>query len=286
MADPFIPLNAFKSVVTSLTGDEDQVYKTPTGISTIVLSAQITNNAPRTEEVTIKLTSNRRIPVPQVADIENTGSFFSSSALLEANKNFLQKEVAAYTAFNNNLDETPFGFSQSRYEEYVETAVNAVVFDLENGGTIRTNKAALSFYDKNGNISIPTDQITASFEAIDYINTLSQQILLNESVTGSVSVERLYQTVVTQSINTNLVAESGSKELTNELFTVISDTILNPVRELQEPIELVRNAQIPAGDSLSPVVAGKLVLEQEFGLILSGSTDLKVVLSLLESANE
>jgi hypothetical protein len=27
-------------------------------------------------------------------------------------------------------------------------------------------------------------------------------------------------------------------------------------------------------------------LEQEFGLIFSGSTDLKIVLSLLESANE
>jgi hypothetical protein len=33
-------------------------------------------------------------------------------------------------------------------------------------------------------------------------------------------------------------------------------------------------------------VAGKLVLEQEFGLLFSGSTDLKIVLSLLESANE
>ena len=35
-----------------------------------------------------------------------------------------------------------------------------------------------------------------------------------------------------------------------------------------------------------PIVAGKLVLEQQFSLIVSGSTNLTVILSILESANE
>jgi hypothetical protein len=43
---------------------------------------------------------------------------------------------------------------------------------------------------------------------------------------------------------------------------------------------------VPAGDSLSPVVAGKLVLEENYGLVVSASTNVKVILSLLESANE
>lgn len=286
MADVFVPLNAFKSVVTTLTGEEDQIYTTPSGVSTIILSAQVTNNGGEVEEVTIKLTSNREIPVPQVADIINTGSMYSASALIEQNKTFLQKEVAAYTQFNNNNLDEPFGFSQSRYESYVGTAVDAVVFDIANGGTLRTNKGALSFYDKNGVSKVPSGQVTASYDAINYANTLAQQILLNESVTGSVSVSRLYQTTTTQSINPNLIAETGSKEIVSQLFTVISETIYEPTRELQEAIELVRNFPIPEGDSFSPVVAGKLVLEEEFGLILSGSENLKVVLSLLESANE
>ena len=42
MADVFVPLNAFKSIVTTLTGEDDIVYSTPNGVSTIVLSAQIT----------------------------------------------------------------------------------------------------------------------------------------------------------------------------------------------------------------------------------------------------
>jgi hypothetical protein len=49
---------------------------------------------------------------------------------------------------------------------------------------------------------------------------------------------------------------------------------------------LVTNVTIPSADSLSPVVSGKLVLEEGYGFIVSGSSDLSVVLSLLESANE
>lgn len=287
MADELIPLNAFKSVVATLTGEEDQVYKAPTGVSTIILSAQITNNGTQTEEVVIKLAPNRILPVPQVAGIINSGSFFSSSALIVENKNFLKKEVAAYTKFNNNLQEIPFGFSSSRYEEYVETAVNAVTFDIINSGsTIRTNKAALSFYDKDGVLLIPDNQITASINAISYTNTLAQKIILNESVTGSDDVDRLYQSNVTQSINTNLIAESGSSNIIRELFTVISGAIQDPVTETQAPVEFVTNFPIPSGDSFSPVVAGKLVLEEDYGLVFSGSTDLTVVLSILETANE
>ena len=44
--------------------------------------------------------------------------------------------------------------------------------------------------------------------------------------------------------------------------------------------------RIPPADSLSPVVSGKLVLEQNYGFVVSGSTSLSVILSVLESANE
>ena len=287
MADVFVPLNAFKSVVTTLTGEEDVVYVTPSGVSTIILSAQVTNASSQTQEITIKLDSNRLIPVPQVDDVINTGSFFSSSALIELNREFLKKEVAAYIGFTNNLQDTPFRFTSSIYENRVSAVLDGVLYDIQNGGTLRTKKTALSFYDKNGDILITeTAQVSASYDAINYVNTLSEQILENQSVTGSVDVIRLYQTTVTQSFNENLVAESGSKEIISQLFTIISDTIYNPIRQEQETIELVKNFEIPRGDSFSPVVAGKLVLEEDFGLIFSGSTELKVILSILESANE
>ena len=43
MAEVFVPLNRFQSVISTLTGEEDEVYVVPSGVSTIVLSAQITN---------------------------------------------------------------------------------------------------------------------------------------------------------------------------------------------------------------------------------------------------
>jgi hypothetical protein len=83
-----------------------------------------------------------------------------------------------------------------------------------------------------------------------------------------------------------LVAESGSISASIGLLNAISETLSNPTRVLQEPVDLITNVEIPAGDSLSPIVAGKLVLEQDFSLIVSGSTNLTVILSILESANE
>ena len=94
----------------------------------------------------------------------------------------------------------------------------------------------------------------------------------------------------TQSINptytTNGSTLSGSLFLVEKLYTVIKDNFANPIKVAQAPIEYIKNIDIPKQDSLSPVVAGKLVLEQGYGLIISGSTNLSVILSLLESANE
>jgi len=281
-----IPLNAFKSILTTLTGDDDVVYQTPAGVSTIVLSAQITNTGATTTPVTISMTSNRELPVPQVDDIINSGSFISASALIAKNQTFIEKETAAYTNFQNNLQLIPFSFTSSFFESYVRTAINGVEADLIEGGTLQSKKAALSYYNKNGEILIPDEYFTASHQAIDYANKLVQQILINESVTGSADVSRLYQEDYTQSIDLSLTAESGSISASVELLNAISETISNPTRVLQAPVDLITNVEIPGRDSLSPIVAGKLVLEQQFSLIVSGSTDLTVILSILESANE
>ena len=286
MADELIPLNAFKSVLTTLTGDDDVVYSAPKGVSTILLSCQITNTGEANEPVTISITSNRELPVPQVDSISNTGSFLSASALIEKNQTFIEKESAAYINFQNNLTQIPFSFTSSFFEGYVRTALDGVEADLIAGGTLQSKKAALSYYNKNGEILIPNDYFTSSYQSIDYATKLVEQILINESVTGSSAVSRLYQDSVTQSIDNTFVSETGSISASVDLFGAISDTISTPTRVLQEPVDLITNVIIPAGDSLSPIVAGKLVLEQQFSLIVSGSTNLTVILSILESANE
>ena len=287
MAEVFVPLNAFKSVITTLTGDEqDEVYNTPDGVSTIVLSAQITNNSTSTKEVSILLDPNTSLPVPDFTGVEATGSYLSSSVLLELNKDFLVNETFAYTLFQDNLLETRLGVTQSFFNPRLTQDVEAIIYDIANDTTLRTQKAVLGYYNKDGVSQVPTGQLSASLRAIDYANELAQQIILNTSVTASANVSRLYQSTFTQSFDETYTAEEGSGFLISQLYNVVSSSLHSPNLVEVAPINLVKNVQIPARDALSPVVAGKLVLEQNYGLVFSGSSDLTVILSLLESANE
>lgn len=287
MAANFVPLNSFKSVLTSLTGvDEDIVYTTPDGVSTIALSIQVTNRGTEREPILMKIDSNREIPEPQLDSINNPGGFVTASFLIEENQEFIETEATAYVEFLNNQRDVPLDFTSSIYEGYIRRAIDEVQTDIVSGGTIRTNRAALSYYDKNGDILIPDDYYEYTYTAIDYASTMLDQILINESITGSSDISQIYQNDVTQSILPSKTAESGSIVTTENLLNVIVQTIENPVRVPQPPLELVNNVEILPNDSFSPVVSGKLVLEEGFSLIMSGSTNLTTVLSILESANE
>lgn len=290
MAQVFVPLNRFQSVVSTLTGEQDEIYVTPAGVSSIVLSCQVTNNSFSNQPVTIFVTSNKELPVPNFEGVEATGSYTSASALLTLNRQFIRKETAAYIQYQNNLSETPFSFTSSLFENYALDEVDAFAYDIKNNTTIRTNKFAKSFFTKNGVSVIDSVEYSASLDTIRYVNTLAQQIIKNQSITGSALVSTIYQNSFTQSFNTSITPTdselSGSSYLIGKLKDVTINTIENPVLVAQPPIQLVTNVLIPPADSLSPVVSGKLVLEETYGFIVSGSTDLTVILSLLESANE
>jgi hypothetical protein len=305
MAEVFVPLNRFQSVVTGLTGEPDEIYTTPAGVSSIVLSCQITNNSLITQPVTIFVTSNKEIPVPQFGNVYSgssfisssvsllnfSGSFASASLLLNANRQFLRKEIAAYTQNQNSLSETPFTFISSYFEQNTLDDVDAIKYDIVNNTTIRTNKAAKAYFDKNGVSAIDTTEYSASIFALDYLKVLSNEIIKNQSVTGSTLSPLLFQSGVTQSVLTGFnngtnAGVSASIYVVNSLVDSIKATIESPILVEQAAVRLVTNVTIPPADSLSPVVSGKLVLEETYGFIVSGSTELTVVLSLLESANE
>ena len=290
MAEVFVPLNRFQSVVATLTGEQDEIYATPAGVSSIVLSCQITNNSVSNQPVTIFVTSNKELPVPNFAGIEATGSYVSASALLTLNRQFIRKETAAYIQNQNGLSETPFTFVSSLFEGYALDQVDAFAYDIKNNTTIRTNKYAKSFFTKNGVSVIDSTEYSASLLTIEYANTLAQQVIKNQSITGSALVSTIYQNTVTQSFNTTITPTdlelSGSSYLLERFTDVVINTIENPTLVAQPAIQLVTNVIIPPADSLSPVVSGKLVLEETYGFIVSGSTQLSVILSLLESANE
>lgn len=286
MAEVFVPLNRFRSVIATLSNEADEVYVTPTGISTIILSSQITNNTDETKYVSILVDSNRNLSIPNFSGIEMTGSFTQASELLELNRNFIQSEALAYVVFQNNLLETPIQLNLPFLSENYLREVDAISYDIENNTTIRTKKAADKYYDKDGNLLLVQNQISASISGIDYASKLAEMVLQNRPVTESANIPRLFQNGVTQSFNLGLIAESGSIQLVENLYNVIIQNIINPIREPQPIVELISKNPIPKYDSLSPVISGRLVLEEGYSLILTGSENLSVVLSLLESANE
>lgn len=308
MANVFVPLNRFQSLVTSLTGEEDEIYIAPNGVSSIMLSIQVTNNSLQVQPVTMLIKSNRELANPNFEGIFSSSFFLSgstvlngnylgalesASALLTLNRTFIRKEAAAYVNNLNNLSETPFTFTSSRFENYAVDAVDAIAYDIKNDKTIRTTKAAKAYYSKNGiNLikQIYPEEYSSSLFVLDYVNNLAASVIKNQSVTGSDLTPTLNQTTFTQSFNPlfNVTSSlySASAFVIDNLINVIKNTIQAPVLIEQPPIQLVTNATIPPADSLSPVVSGKLVLEEGYGFVVSGSPDLTVVLSILESANE
>ena len=61
-----------------------------------------------------------------------SGSFASASLLLNANRQFLRKEIAAYTSNQNNLSETPFTFVSDYFEQNTLDDVDAIKYDIAN----------------------------------------------------------------------------------------------------------------------------------------------------------
>jgi hypothetical protein len=146
----------------------------------------------------------------------NAGSYLNAAKLLEINKLFIQTEVieyvdATYPALTYDSD---LCFRDVGY------IVDAIVADLKEGGKINIVDAAARYY--NG--VIPLTQETETIAAINYINTIAQDIILNDApavVRGTVS----------QVINTNLVAETGTGAIITNLISSVAyafDSNYNP----------------------------------------------------------
>lgn len=276
----FIPLNRFRSVATTLNGVEQTLYEAPTGVSTIVLSSQYTNNSAQTEYLTIYIDQNSNVVVPQFGGYTNVGNYNDTAAYLEANLEFIVAEITAYIN-NYNITNPPIiALTPSDYGKDVRRMVNGIIDDLRRGGFTSSNLAVKGFYDNSGTLITPTTQIGRKIVALDYTNTMIQLIITNTDVSP------LYQTSVTQSKDLGLPLSASGGQVATDVLTVASASIVSPVFQRSSPIELISNFPIPSGDSLNPVVTGKVILETGYSIIASGSSDISVILSLLESANE
>lgn len=145
---------------------------------------------------------------------QNTG-FFDARTLMLANKNFLKEQVIGY--INDTFPS--FEYSQSKCARDVGILVENVSYDVTFGGNQKSVESGLAYYD--GVISLIIGQEPQTIAAINYLNSLTQQVIVNSTVTN------LYAGTSDQVIN--FVLDSGgiaSTAYTN-CFNIITDIIEN-----------------------------------------------------------
>jgi len=143
--------------------------------------------------------------------------FFNARTLLLANKPFIQEQVVAYV----NQTYPTFEYQQAKCFRDVGIILENVAYDTTFGGNEKSVEAGLSYYD--GVTSVIAGQETQTVAAINYINTLAQDIINNQTAPDLLSGSGKYQQV----INTVLIyGNIAGDSITNHLG-IITNIINN-----------------------------------------------------------
>ena len=121
-------------------------------------------------------------PVNLLTTLINSGGYNNASDILRRNKEFIKAECLGFltTTFST------FVFNQDVYSEELDYVVDALVYDIKNGGSNRTINAGDSWKKYN----VVTTQTVAT---INHINTIGQRILINRPpVTSYQTAEEQY----------------------------------------------------------------------------------------------
>jgi hypothetical protein len=158
---------------------------------------------------------------------QNPG-FFNARTLMLASKPFMQEQVVAYinqevAANIANTTSIWFGFiySQEKYFRDMGILVENVAYDAAFGGNQKAVESGLSYY--NGAVSLIEGQELQTTAAINYLNSLTQQVIVNTTCTDLLSGTGLY----TQERNIVLTGGEIASNSINALFFTITNIINN-----------------------------------------------------------
>ena len=137
----------------------------------------------------------------------NEGGYFESAKLIEINKEYIKAEVTAFVSAQPGV--LPFDTDKSLRDTGL--ILDAIITDLREGGKANAVSAAATFLN-----SAPTVTQAACIAGMNHINTVAQKIILNQAPTVT------YQSAVSQIINNDLSAETGSgTDIANLISTVV-----------------------------------------------------------------
>jgi hypothetical protein len=161
--------------------------------------------------------------------VNNKGFYTSTAELVSLNKEFMQEEVIAWIAHKVSTNSAPFNsaftYDSDLCKRDVGLIVDSIVYDLKYGGFNRTISAALKYKGPVSPLGDPSVaigiQLPQTVAAINYIDFLAQQVITNTSI------DPVYNTLRSQTVDLAYTAETGSGPVITELVSAIVDVISN-----------------------------------------------------------
>jgi len=156
---------------------------------------------------------------PQKLLLSENITLLNAFKILEANKGFIQAEVIAY------IDQSFNTFDYNRQICYRDAGilVENMSYDMTFGGNQKSVESGLSYY--RGVTSVIAGQETQTISAIDYLSSLCQQVIINNTCTVLVPPAGIPTS--NQVINTALIGGAIASQSLKNLFNITSNIILN-----------------------------------------------------------
>ena len=230
----------------------NQTVQLPTGAGTCTFEANTTT-------LVVTVTTGTINVGDHINSGPQTPGFFNARTLLLANKDFIKDQVIAYV----NQEYPDFVYEKSKWARDVGIIIENISYDATFGGNEKSVEAGLTYYD--GVINLIEGQQVQATAAINYINTLSQYIIINESApvisTATTQIKNLVLTdgvvaseeitaginIITHIVNSGTsVAPTIFKSCGPETPSVSAEILLQANRKFfQEEVTAYVDAQYP-----------------------------------------
>jgi len=216
--------------VAEITGTLNNLSSQLVAISAVSTSPTAVSSVNSSIATIIALITNGNIPTLSLPALTSTSTGQTSARdLLLNNIAFIQAEVVAYLQANYpNL-----AYSRTTCKRDVKYIVWSLVYDLMYGGNSQSVYAGLQYWN-GSTLNIAASEVTATTDAIGYINTLAQAVITNTAP--------------------SVVYQQSIQQYTNETFsggTTAGSSIANNVATIQS---IVSSVSQPNPSAVQPTV--------------------------------
>ena len=209
------------------------------------------------------------LTVPNTGTVSGTGTFnfvglSSARELLLNNISFIQAEVISYLG----AEFPTISYNKTTCKRDVKYIIWSIIYDLMYGGNSQSRYAGQRYWNNTGRY-IASYEVDPILGAIDYINELAQQIVINQSpLTVYQQSIRQYTNdtlsggaISSYSIDTNLELIKSIIQSNDPLPTLVTPNLsltLTPLQDIRNDIQLNKsdytsNAVTYADDNFTPI---------------------------------